>query len=368
MTLRIRLVDRILQARGRKHLRALLKQAKGIAGKDAKFTTSGDDDALRKSVGEALAGNFVSDTQLMALADRLEEIGGQHIYLFKLTPAGKAALTSEKMKVAFSRCVPSPDYYTDTPSGAAVEWVERDGAVFLKQVLTTSFWERDRLNEIWNDEVRQRTWRRVSRRAVNTCLIDCEAGTAELCIDRVTGENDATLADEELSKFFTALAPFLVIKDHLVPVRISHAFARIVAETRDEAYMNADSVDTSTVAQRISNRRKGTKLPDVRGNVDYVRAKPKGDREGLTIYWFTDQAAAAAKAKEDAEYEDDEDDAEDEGADSGTSKRPYVHSIITAVTRKIEGQSFEHCKVYISAKITEQARAHVISRIRHFAG
>jgi hypothetical protein len=145
-------------------------------------------------------------------------------------------------------------------------------------------------------------------------------------------------------------------------VKVAHAFHRIVTETLDETFMNSDGVHDESIAHRMSNRRKGTKGKDIRRNPDYNLDNEDYSREGLTIYWFTEAGAGVAA------HDDDWDDDEEEVGDDFVEDRPAVYTIISAVVRVMDNIKQEHCKVYISKKIGAKDRAHVISRIRHFAG
>src|SRR5687768_3317301 len=157
-----RLVDRILQARGKSRLQRLLKEAKDKAGAKAKFKTAGKPAELHAAVNEAVNSNFLLPDELTKLTDELEEVGGQHIYLYKLTKKGRETLTAESMKAAFEPLTVSADYYVEQPAGS-VHYIERDGQVFLKHVHTAEFWEIDKENTIWNDNVRRRFWEKVRR-------------------------------------------------------------------------------------------------------------------------------------------------------------------------------------------------------------
>jgi len=365
-----RLVDRILRARGKSRLQRLLKEAKDKAGSKAKFKTAGKPEEIHTAVNEAVNGNFLLQEELTSLADELEEVGGQHIYLYKLTKKGREALTVESLKAAFKALTVSADYYVEQPPGADVHWIERDGHVFLKQVHTAEYWELDREKSVWNDDVRRRFWEKIRRRGVNLMLIDFKKGTVEICIDRLRGENDEKLAERELTAFLDSLKSWLDAAEHLAPVKIATAFSRIVTETLDETFMNSDGAYDQSIAHRISNRRRGTKGTDVRKNKDWNLDGEDYVREGLGIYWFTASApitqATGAAASDDNEYEADEDEEDEDTKEAGS--RPAVYTIISSVTRMVNKVKQEHSKIYISAKIAAKDRAHVVGRIRHFAG
>ena len=295
--LRRRLVHRIVQARGKTRLQQLLKETKDRAGGKAKFNVTGTSEELEQAVDDAITGGFLSESEVLRLTDDLEEIGGQHVFLYKLSRAGKEQITPAVLRAAFKKHVPSADYYGEKPTGNAVEWLERDGVLYLKQVHTASYWELDRKQSVWNDEVRKRIWQRVDRRAVNLFWVDFKTATVDVCVDRLRGENDEKLAERELSAFLAALAPTIKAKEHLIPVRISHAFGDIVSTTLGETFLNADGVYDEDVAHHMSNRRKGTRGLDIRKNPGYNLGQEDYDRDGLSIYWYTAPASHTYPAK-----------------------------------------------------------------------
>jgi len=365
-TLTDRLVSRIVAARGKSRLHALLKEAKGRAADKWKWKTTGTPEELQGIVDEAVQGHFVTSAELQALTDELEEVGGQHVYLFKLTEAGRKALTAAKMKGAFTEYKGTADYYVEEPAGKAVHWLERDGNTFLKQIHTAEFWELDRKKSVWNDQVRRREWKKIRRRAVNLMIVDVAKGTAEICIDRLTGEDDPKLAEREFAAFLESLKPWLDPTAHLVPVKVSTAFRRIVLETMDEAFMNADGVYDESIKHRMSNQRRGTKGTDIRKRADYNLDGEDYIREGLRIYWFTEAPGQGTSPQANVAADEDLEDADDAN-DEEDDARPSVYTIISAVVRVVNKAKVEHAKVYISKKISAKDRAHVIDRIRHFA-
>jgi hypothetical protein len=363
-SLRRTLVDRILQAKGKTRLQKLLKDRKEKSDGRAKFATTGEPDALNKSVDDAITGGFLMEADLAQLADELEEIGGQHVFLFRLTDKGKGELTFDYLRASFNEHQPSLAYYDELPATADVEWLERDGKVYLKQVHTATYWELDRKKSVWTDEVRHRIWEKIRRRAVNLLLLDPVNATVEICIDRLRGEDDEKLAERELSEFLKAIEPAIRQEDHFEPVRVRHCLGTIVAETLDETFLNSDGVYDEEVSHRMSNRRKGTRGQDIRKNPGYSLADADYDRDGLKIYWFTGPMPAPT----DAETNDDDDsDDEERGGGKAEPVRPSVFTVISGLIRVVDKKKFEHGKVYISAKISAKDRAHVIGRIRHFA-
>jgi hypothetical protein len=320
-------------------------------------------------VNEAVTHSFLLPDELTQLTDELEEVGAQHVYLFKLTEEGHK-LTAASMKKAFTPTAISADYYAEQPANAEVRWVERDGQVFLKQVHTAVYWEFDRKKSKWNDEIRRREWKKIHRRGVNLMLVDVKNGTAEICIDRLKGEDDKQLAEKELRGFLESLKAWLDPAKHLVPVRIAHAFTKIVTDTIDETFMNSDGAYDESIKHRISNRRRGTKGTDIRKNPDYNLDGEDYNRKGLTLYWFTEPSPESKASTESPDSQEAEEINEDSEQTEADDDRSAVYTIISAVIRETDDKKkkHEHCKIYISANISAKDREHVIGRIRRFAG
>jgi hypothetical protein len=334
------LVQRLFDARAKTKLQQLLKDAKsrGDVPRDA-FRTTGDDEQLLHAVQAAVIDGHLSEAELARLVDIVEENGGQHIFLFNVSPAGRAALTPRAFARHFNAVPEEPDeaFYAEYPDDKLTVYEQRDDGIVVKQVFTTSYWEknRDRSEETANRRIE--VYDKVSRRSINMFVFDPATGHVEIRIDKVRGLDDK-LATTMFQEFSRDLLRVVHISEHLVPVRVSDGFEGIIA-ARDETFMSVDEAFDASASMRFANRREEVRGRDIRDHPAYLRAVRRQAlaRETVRVYWL---------------YEND--------------KR--LHSTISMITVEDDDGDREYGKVYVPAKLTPDELGHVIARVRHFAG
>ncbi len=332
------LVDRISKARGKRKLVDLLRSVK--EAHDLRIRTTGTLEDLEAALTGVVLDEHLSLDSLRAVVDEVEENGAQHIFLFKLTDAGREALTPRRLANAF----PAPPanltqgFYGETPRRHTVFIGDRPGQVIVKEVHTGSYWELD------EDESEDGPTRRVrvtvlrQRRAVNMLRIFPATGDAEIRIDRLKGSNDTKIALEGLDDFTTRLAAVLDMQGHLTPVDVRPSFPTMVA-AEGETFMLTDHASDASARQIISSRREGpTRATDIRKHPNYQLKGNGYVRDALHIYWKV----------------------------AGADDR-LVFSIISAVQPDDTDDDTEYAKVYVSAKVEPGDLDYVIARIRQFA-
>jgi len=341
MDLSTALLQRIFAAHGTSKLADCLKRIKGSDEQIPRsaFRTTGTREQLEEAARTALQSGYLSNQDLAKIVDTVEENGGQHIFLFRLTAAGRKALTKTAMQTAKPEPEASTVLYSDSPT-TRLFFVDREDEGFgLKQVLTSEYWEldRDRSKDTENERVTWYVKRR--RRAVNLMLVRPEAEELEVRIDRVRSGQDDRLATRNYQTFESAMVGLFDRAKHTEQLLFTPSqFAKMVA-AKGETYMTVDEAEDGEFSQRISNTRERTKGTDVR---DYERWGLSGKgfkRSSLNIYWRI-----------------------------GDDER--VHSILSNVPLLVTDEpTLEEigAKVYVHAKIPPLDLRHVIDRIRHFA-
>ena len=329
------LVRRIAAARGKHKLEGLLRETRDRLGLGRAIRVTGSLAELGNSVQGAIVDGHISVQTIRDLVDEVEETGGQHIFLYRLTPSGRGNLTDERLAGAFHAPPQgvTSHYYGDEPQ-RQTNFLVRVGKLIVKQVYTAEYWE---TNE---DESERGATRRVTvqelrrRRAVNLLVVDPLAGEAEIRIDRVHG-NYHDLMLTELERFEQTLASVSDVTEDLQPLAIRANF-RALVQDRDNTYMAVDRAQDPSVAQTISSRRQGTNGTDVRDHPRYGMDGEDYVRNSASIYWLLD-----------------------------AERR--VYTLISAVDFEVDDEVVEHTKVYVSAKVTPEELAHVLGRIRQFA-
>jgi hypothetical protein len=331
------LVERISQARGKRKLVELLRSVK--QAHDLKIRTTGTTEQLEEALTEVVLDHHLSLDAVRTLVDEIEENGTQHIFLFRLTDAGQAALTARRLANAFA--APSANvtagFYGETPRRHAVFIGDRPGQLIVKEVHTGSFWELDEDASEDGPTRRVRVTVLRQRRAINMLRIMPESGDVEIRIDRLRGANDKKIALAGLDQFVTRLG-VLNLEQHLQPVDIRPAFPAIVG-AEDETFMLTDHARDASARQIISSRREGPRrATDIRQHPNYRLKGNQYLRDALHIYWKID----------------------------GDDDR-MVFSILSAIKPDGAGGDLEYTKVYISAKVEPGDLDYVIARIRQFA-
>src|SRR5438067_1313889 len=91
--------------------------------------------AVPGGLNRVVVMGHISEQEVRALVDEVEENGAQHIFLYRLTDAGRRNLTADKLAAAFHAPPTrlSARYYGDEPPRQQY-FLNRDGILFVKQV------------------------------------------------------------------------------------------------------------------------------------------------------------------------------------------------------------------------------------------
>ncbi len=327
------LIRRISAARGKQKLEALLRETRDRLHLGRAIRVTGNLPELENSVQGAIIDGHISEQQVRDLVDEVEETGGQHIFLHTLTDSGRRRLTENRLSQAFNAPPQhvTAHYYGDEPVRQTY-FLTRHDKLVVKQLYTAEYWER-------NEEESQRgATRRVfveelqRRRAVNLLVVDPARGEAETRIDRVTGTINNNMVLEELERFEHTLSAAVDVVADLGPVRLD--FLALV-QHRDGTFMAVDRAQDPSVAQLISSRRHGMDGTDVRDHPKWMSGN-EYVRDSMAIHWILDDERS-------------------------------VYTLISAVEFDVDGETVEHTKVYVSAKVTPEELQYVLGRIRQFA-
>jgi hypothetical protein len=311
---------------------AARKLERGLSRSELRST--GNAAQLRNSVESSLSEGLITLDEVASLVDEIEENGGQHIFLFDLTDAGRRQLTAQRLSNALPSPPASPTaaFYADLPVTRRTMFFERHGRAGAKQLLTAEYWEQSKEESEAEEDRRTIVYLKKRRRACNCALFDPALGTGEIRIDRVRDAMDHSLALQLFSGFLEPLAGTLDFDDHLVPLPIWDAFGAIV-DARGETYMSTDEAYDPDVSLRIASHREKAAGADIRSHAGFVAGGPGYARKVLNVYWRLpwDQAQ-------------------------------LVHTILSVA--RIGDVSVG--KVYVAAKVTPRELNHVLDRIRHF--
>lgn len=338
------LVRRLYLAGAKGKLEQLLRDVKTEHDLGKKlFRVTGTQEELGESVQAAINAKVLTAARLSALIDEVEENGRQHIFLFRLTPAGLNELTEAELSSHPNPpAEPTEAFYADEPSARRTYFVRRGPRVCIKQVYLAEFWQLEGQDKV-SATHRIRTWKRITVRAVNMMLVDRAARTAEIRIDRVrTDRLDNTLALKSLAEFVDSIDNPLDVQTQLQTTPIWHGFAGIVGEgTGDgETYMNHDKPSDATAEHSLSNHRARRGGPDIRTHPQHPKEAGLL-RDSLSVYWRLPEGLAP------------------EGSEA------YVYTFLSRVRKSDVG---ELGKVYVGATLSPGQLDHVIARVRHFAG
>lgn len=331
------LVKRISQARGKRKLMDLLRVVKERHG--LRIRTTGSAEELEQALTGVVLDRHLSLDEVRSLVDEIEENGAQHIFLFKLTDAGRRALTSQRLLAAFGTppATVTAGFYGDTPRRQTVFVGDRPGVLVVKDVHTGSYWE---LDEDASEDAPKRKVRVTvlrERRAVNLLRIEPQTGKVEIRIDRLKGSNDQNIALDGFDDFTTRLANVLNLEEHLTPVDVRTAFPAMVA-AEDETFMLTDHASDASSRQAITSRReRASRATDIRKHPNHRMKGNQYVRDSLHIYWNIDR---------------DEDN--------------RLFTIVSAVKPKEDVPDLEYAKVYVSARVEPGELAYVLARVRSF--
>jgi hypothetical protein len=325
------LLARLKAARAKEHLARLLadiRHTQQLTNRDLGITGTVED--LEGHARKALENGWLSEKQLSVVVDEVEENGGQHVWLFQLSTAGKKALMAAALKKSLAEppANPTAALYAELPKLTRTFVQERADSIAVKQIYKADYWEKDDTRSVSGADERVTYYVRKERRAINLMRILPEAGLAEIRIDRVRGQNDESLA-VQLLKSFTESIDDLDLPEHFIPVPIWQGFSAMVAD-EEKTYMSTDEGEDGSVQLRISNRREGAKGEDVRKHAAYKLGGAFA-RRSLNVYWVQ-----ADKSK--------------------------IHTILSKVA--VDGT--ELAKVYVAAKLSKAELEGVIGTIRTF--
>ncbi len=284
------LLQRVLDARGKHKIEALLKQAKARGDKKKlAFRTTGTHDQLLAAVQAAIIDSVLSEAEVADLVDELEENGGQHIFLFTLSDEGRKALTPKAFEKQFPEAPAKPheSFYAQYPATKRTVYALREERfATVKQVYTTQYWERNEEKSKETETQRTLVYDKVRSRSVNLFRLDLKTGEVEVRIDRVHGQ-DEKLARQLLDEFRKDLAKLVDFDKHLVPLPVVNAFPGIIA-ARDQTFMSVDEAFDASASMRFANRREETKGKDIRDHPSYAKAivQKSVARETVRVYWL----------------------------------------------------------------------------------
>ena len=339
------LLARLDVARDKRAIQGLLGSVKTEQGLSPdQLRISGSKADLLHQIRVGVNGGFILIDRLLTLVDRLEENGGQHLFLFDLTPEGAAALRPSAFQSAFASIpsTPTPAMYADMPSQAELYFQQRPDALVVKQIYAAAFWERDESRSYENEDERSTVMVRCRRRALNVFRVTPDQQKAEIRIDRVKhGIGDKNIA-QNLQGFVRDLAPVLDVSRHLIPTRIWKVFSAII-NCRDGTYMSTDVAEDPSVKVQLSNRRAEDAGKDVRDHPSYQFSTTEYARDQVNIYWDTEPLVR------------------NWDPERGDLKR--VHTMLSRFV--LDGH--EYGKVYIPATVSPEVLSGVTERIRSFA-
>lgn len=305
---------------------------------------TGNKEDLLQHIRDGIDRGLIAVDRLATFVDQLEENGGQHIFLFDLTPDGVAALRPAAFRRAFSAMPtsPTPAIYADIPNPPQIYFSHRPEALVVKQIHAATFWEKDEERSYSEEDERTIVVVRRQRRALNLFRVLPGKHQVEIRIDRITRSIGDKEIVEYLRAFLVTLEPVLDVEQHLCPTPIWDGF-RAIVNCRDGTYMSTDGAEDPSVKINISNRRAGGVGQDVRDHPSYQFAATAYVRDHLNIYWDTEQLVA------------------NWDPERGDPKR--VHTILSRFT--LGDRAFG--KIYIAATVSPEVLSGVTERVRGFA-
>ena len=310
-----------------------------------RLRVTGNKDNLLDGIRAGIDRQILTVARLASLVDRLEENGGQHIFLFDLTEEGIDALRTQAFRQAFATMPsgPTPLMYSDTPAQPQTYFSERPEGLVVKKIHTVHFWEKDE-SRSYSDEYERATIQvRRSKRAIDLFKVNPELRQAEIRISKTTSGIDDKSAGERFQVFTQTLSPLVDIDGHLQSTPIWDGFSTIV-RTRDGTFMSIDDAHDPSIRITISNRRTGWHTKDVRDHPTYKYADTNYVRKHLNIYWDTEGLATLQT-----------------GPAQGDPER--VHTVLS---KFVLGQR-AYGKVYVAATVSPEVLSGVTERVRRFA-
>jgi hypothetical protein len=336
------LVSFLVDARAKHRLVELLRIVKHEAQLPrSAFRISAATEELRRTVQELVASNALPLKKLAALVDSVEENGGQHIFLFTLTAAGRAAVTEATAARLFSPAPrqPTATFYSKLPSSARAYHLQQGGPIVVKEVRLAEYWVLDADAARETEDRRTIEFKKERRRAVNLFIADLETGQVQVRIARASDRDDTNLAKSLFHDFRVRLASMVDFHKHLEPVPIWNGFGKIV-KAKDETYMSHDEAEDPSVLHRLSNRRARTAGSDVRTHSSYDMDSNKYKRKLLNVFWKIP---------------------------GGSDPDSYVHTVMSRFRVDTPHPPLDCGKVYVAATVPPERLDYVLNRIRHFA-
>ena len=288
------LLARLRAARDKRALQGLLRAVnEEQALPRGELRVTGNKDELLQHIRAGVDKHLLSLQRLATFVDQLEENGGQHLFLFDLTPDGLAALRPSAFRQAFPLLPPGPTpaMYADIPDQPQVYFSEQPDALVVKQIHAATFWEKDENRSHSDDTERTTVVIRRRRRALNLFRVLPDQQQAEVRIDRITQGIGDKEVGEYLREFLVALQPVLNVEHDLRSTPIWNGF-RAIVNCRNGTYMSTDGAEDPIVKVNISNRRAGGAGQDVRDHPSYQFAATDYVRDHLNIYWETEGLVA----------------------------------------------------------------------------
>ena len=339
------LLARLRAARDKRAIQGLLRAVKDEqALRRGELRITGNKDELLQQIRDGVARRILSVQRLATFVDQLEENGGQHLFLFNVTPDGLQSLRPPAFRQAFPPMPPGPTpaMYADIPDRPQTYFSEQPDALVVKQIHAATYWEKDETRSHSDETERMTVVVRRRRRALNLFRVLPHQQQAEVRIDRITHGIGDKEVGEYLRDFLATLAPVVDVERHLGSIPIWHGF-RAIANCRSGTYMSTDGAEDPSVKVSISNRRAGGAGQDVRDHPSYPFAAEDYVRDHLNVYWETEKLVGSWDPER------------------GDPRR--VHTILSRFVL----DDREYGKLYIAATVSPEVLSSVTERVRGFA-
>lgn len=336
------LLHHLFEARAKHRLQDFLRTAKENAGlARSAFRVSGSVDETADTVRALVGTNVLPLKTLAELVDKVEENGGQHIFLFSLTTAGHTAVTEAKARSSFPQIPrqPTAAFYSKLPSAARTYYVPRDDAIVVKEIRTAEYWVLDSNAGQETDDRRTIVYRKERRRAINLFIANLATKQVEIRIARAADRDDVTLARTLFSDFRARLGPIVELEKHLEPLPIWNGFNKIV-RAKGETFMSHDEAEDPSIVHKLSNRRARMRGTDVREHGSYDMDAARYKRKSLNVFWKIANAGGPPS---------------------------HVHTVLSRFRCDVPPPPIDCGKVYVAATVEPKELGYVLNRIRHFA-
>jgi hypothetical protein len=280
------LTQRIYDANAKHVLEDFLRERKWAmnASRDT-FRVSGTREELVGSVAEAIRAGVVTVLELRDLVDRIEESGGQHIFLFHSPASGLSKAAELMNELPPFPAGPTEALYSEHPAQDRIHAQRTGDVVTVKQFRTAYYWSRDETAS--STELDRIVDVRVRRpgRAVNMLRISLSSGEVELRISRVAAAaSQDQLCAELIADFQSRLGDSFDFHKDCAPLEVWRGFPSILRD-KQGTFIAVDEAKDSTYNRRVSSRRATTQGQDVRDAPNYDLADERYVRDYLSVHW-----------------------------------------------------------------------------------